>query len=786
MKTLKYAARFLIRAKSYTLINLLGLAFSLACCIILMRYIHRELTVDTHCVDREQVYAVKVSMEGGEYIGGFSHYSYDSINLDKRYIDKATHYTPLVEDFIDVNGQRFALRTLVTDSVYFQLFPYPVVQGKIKLDKPESVLLKKDFAQKIFGNESPIGKVIRHSNGKDLVVEGILDNPSCKTSLQFDMVLSYELSTQWERMATELYRFMPNTDMKAMNAIGSKPRYLNDPQWDTRQYTFSFLPIKELYWQGNLHDDLEKTMTLSGIRSHILILSGVCLLMLLTGILNFVNLYLVAMLRRGKEYGLKKVYGASGFRIFLQIGMENFLLIFWALMVAWLIVEVTQIPVGRLLNMPFFYTPFDGWLSLGLLVVLPLVTSIYPFIKYNYAPPVRSIQSIGWSSRSVRSRMMFLGIQYVLTFLLVVFALYFDRQLGLMLNTEPGFRTENIINIKLLYQSKDFSNFSEEKWKADNAQRKLLRDKIAACPYIEYQESYFDPLIGGYGQDYVNEEGKTVFLSMKRISPSFFKMFNIDIEEGALLEKSTEKRYHVLNRSAMKAFGFSSLEEAKVVEADRFRKNKQTTLYPIEAVVEDYYAGHLSAGAQPTIYEIDRFGGVYSYIAYQEGNLQNLLASIKETMKEIYGVENLEYTFLEDDIKALYDEDRKVATIYTIFALIAIAISCLGLFGISLFDIRQRYREIGIRKVNGAKIKDLYRLLFRKYVMVLIAAFVVAIPIAYYLITLYTQDFVVKAPIGIGIFIIALLVVSIISLGTLFWQVHKAANINPADVVKSE
>jgi ABC-type antimicrobial peptide transport system permease subunit len=141
---------------------------------------------------------------------------------------------------------------------------------------------------------------------------------------------------------------------------------------------------------------------------------------------------------------------------------------------------------------------------------------------------------------------------------------------------------------------------------------------------------------------------------------------------------------------------------------------------------------------------------------------------------------------MDDEVEALYKEDRKVATIYTIFALIAIAISCLGLFGISLFDIRQRYREIGIRKVNGAKIKDLYRLLFRKYVVVLVAAFVVSIPIAYYLITLYTQDFVVKAPIGIGIFIIALLVVSIISLGTLFWQVHKAANINPADVVKSE
>ena len=177
--------------------------------------------------------------------------------------------------------------------------------------------------------------------------------------------------------------------------------------------------------------------------------------------------------------------------------------------------------------------------------------------------------------------------------------------------------------------------------------------------------------------------------------------------------------------------------------------------------------------------------GTYQ-IAYTPGHLNELVDYIHEVQQDIFGSKDFDYTLLENDIKALYKEDRKVATIYTVFALIAIAISCLGLFGISLFDIRRRYREIGIRKVNGAKIKDLYRLLFRKYVVVLVAAFVVSIPIAYYLITLYTQDFVVKAPIGIGIFIIALLVVSIISLGTLFWQVHKAANINPADVVKSE
>jgi len=141
---------------------------------------------------------------------------------------------------------------------------------------------------------------------------------------------------------------------------------------------------------------------------------------------------------------------------------------------------------------------------------------------------------------------------------------------------------------------------------------------------------------------------------------------------------------------------------------------------------------------------------------------------------------------LEDDVKALYKEDRKIASIYNIFAMIAIAVSCLGLFGISLFDIRQRYREIAIRKAHGAGMKDLYQLLFKKYFLVLGASFVVATPLAYYLIHQYTADFVVKAPIGIGIFVIALLLVALISMGTLWWQIRKAANIDPATVMKNE
>ena len=784
MKTIKYAIRFLVRSKSYTLINLLGLAFSMACCIILMRYIHRELTVDTHCVDREKVYMTKVSMEGSEHVAGISGYSYDPIELDENQIEIKSHFTSLEDDYLLLNGYRFPSRTIVTDSAFFQLFHYPLLQGKVSLDKPTSVLLMKEFAQKLFGKTNPIGKTIQHSNGKELIIEGVLDQPSCKSSIQFDMVLSRHLSTRWERMTTDFYRFLPSTDIKAMNEVGRKPRYINNPQWDTRQITFSFVPLQETYWHSEWQD--QKTMFLSGEKSHLYILCGVCLLLLLTGILNFVNIYLMCMLRRGKEYGLKKVYGANKSNMFLQIWLENFLLTASALLIAWFIIEVTQIPVSHLLNTQFTYIAFDGWLSLGILLLLPIITSIYPFVKYNLDSPIRSIQSIGWSSRSVRSRMVFLGMQYVLTLIITVCALYYNTQLSLLLNTNPGFRTQNIIAVKLIYSSQDYSGYSEEKYQQERARNKALGEKLKGCPVIEHIEPVWDKITErAYETNYITPEGEKVLLARRLVSPSFFKMFNIGLEEGAIPENN-EKRCYIINRAAMKALQFSSLEDASLIEENRYRRNKNTPYHPIIAIAKDHYGGHLSMGAQPTIYEVGEFGRESVYIAYQEGRLQDLLEYLRGIMKEFYGTETVEYSILDEEVKAIYQEDRKIAGIYNIFAVIAIAVSCLGLFGISLFDIRQRYREIAIRKVNGAGLKDLYRLLFRKYLLVLGTSFVVATPLAYYLIHRYTVDFVLKAPIGFGIFALALALITAITVGTLWWQIRKAASIDPAVVMKTE
>ena len=789
MKTLKYAWRFLMRSKSYTIINLLGLAFSLACSIILMRYIHRELTVDTHCIDREHVYAICTNTEGNRGLSGLKQYNYDTISIDNRFVEAMTTYIPLEKDYVISGTNRIPARCLVTDSVFFQLFHYPIVQGKLSLTTPQSALLTEKYARKIFGNENPIGKVLRYSNGKDITVEGIVGEPECKTTINFDIILSSKLSQHWERMNTELYRFLPGTDINAINKTGSVPRYINDPKYDTRTHTFSLISVKDIYWDGSL-TDREPAMFLSGNHSHLIILSGVCLLLLLTGILNFINLYLVALLRRGKEYGLKKVFGVCGKTLFANIWIENTLLVLSALLVSWLIIEIMSAPTEYLFDIHFSYTAFDGWLSASILLLLPVITSIYPYIKYNYTSPILSIRSIGVQSHSKHFRMFFLGAQYIITFLLVVLSLYFNRQLGMLLNTEPGFRTKNIMNVNLVYESKDFSSYTYESMQQRRQRVMQLDNELNACPFIElYEPSNENILTPTFGPNYLNNKGEKVFLNIHYATPAFFKLYDIKVIEGEIpdINKENRRTVFVVNKAALKALGYTSINGAGVIEENQKRANANASLQPIVAVVEDYFEGHLTSGIKPTIYPVGaRFSGDLYQIAYTPGKKKEVIDFLRNLEYKVYGSEDFEYTFLEDDIKAMYTQDRQTATIYSIFAGMAIIISSLGLLGISLFDIRQRYREIAIRKVNGASAKDLYRLLFRKYITVLIIAFVIAIPLAYYLINTYTQDFAVRAPVSIDIFIISLLLVIIISLGTLAYQIQKAAYINPTQIMKTE
>ena len=783
MKTLKYAIRFLLRSKSYTLINLLGLAFSLACCIILMRYIHRELTVDTHCVDREQVYALIQHIDGGRNLSMKPR----DMDMEKLQIETLSEIKQTKQEYLSYNQKVYPTDVLAIDTNFLKLFNYELLQGSIQLDKPGTVILTEECARRIFGKENPIGKVLRTSARKDAIVTGIIRKAPNKSILTFDALLDPSYNKVGSYLT--LLHFSPNADIKQIEKQFEQTRYSHYDH-HPHPYHYSLINLKELYWNKELSEKAELN---TGNKTQLGILATIGLIILLTGVMNFVNLYLICMQKRNKEYGLRKVFGIDGKGLFLHIWLENLLIITSALTLAGLLLEITYVPINRLLDYPFGYTPFDGWLFCAILLLLPILTSLYPYFKLHFAPPIVSLRSIGSERQSVRNRMVFLCIQYVFTFLLTILAFYFNKQLSLLLNTDPGFRTENVMTA---YLGKVWSNVTEKEMNNPFfgvSRVNTLKEKLAECPYIEYIEPRLILKSGNWEQTYINDKGEECILNLNPVNPDFFRMFGLKFIEGKLPETSQDEGFYehtqyVVNQAGLKALGYTSHRDGKIMETAR-KNSPYAEALPIRAVIEDFYGGNLTEGYKPMLFEVREHTFIPSdgcQIAYSSGRLNDLVNFLRQVNLETFGIADFDYTLLGNDVKALYKNDRIVAIIYTSFSLIAIIVSCLGLFGISLFDIRQRYREIAIRKAHGAGMKDLYQLLFKKYLLVLGASFVVAVPLAYYLIHQYTADFVVKAPIGIGIFVIALLLVALISMGTLWWQIRKAANIDPATVMKSE
>lgn len=267
----------------------------------------------------------------------------------------------------------------------------------VEMPGDDTAILTRDFAERLFGKENPIGKVLVYGE-KTVVVRGVIDVPSCKTTWRFGLLVSHGLQ-RWSRMGIELLRVLPGIDLDAINQVSNVYRE-TEYSGLTR---YKFIPWKQFYWDSSAF--VEKSLMNHGNSSYLFILSGVVALLLAVGILNFVNLYMVMLMKRSREYGIKKVLGLSRLSLLGEIWLENFVLVLASLFVAWLLIEITVVPVECLLGEQISYTVFDVWLSLGILLLLPLLTSVYPYVKYGYRLPIQSMRNIGMRY-SITSRVL--------------------------------------------------------------------------------------------------------------------------------------------------------------------------------------------------------------------------------------------------------------------------------------------------------------------------------------------------------------------------------------------
>lgn len=797
MKHVLLSLRTIFRFKTYTGINVAGLALSLACVFILVRYIHQEMTVNHFVPEAERTFFMAMVYDDGRTTLSSSR----NPNKDKEYrsplddpsVEKYSRFIMLAEDFIVAEDVRYTVSTMAVDTAFFDLIPYPCLEGTMKL-APDDALITRKLAQKLFGQESPIGKNVTSSTGKVARIVGVVGEPSTKSSLQFDMVFSKDLA-DWSRVSYEVVRLYRPENVVALNKKNEKPMKLSIIS--DQEAFFRLYPLKEIYLDKSV-SAYAKTF-LRGNTDVLKLLALVSGLILLVGLFNYVNLYTVVMQKRGKELGIKQIFGASKKQIFGQLYVENMCLNGIALLVVWLIVEVSRQVVATKYGIPVQSdSDFDWLLSGSVLFVLPFLIALYPFWKYTHAVPVRSLHSVFVGGKSLASRFIFLFFQYIITFCLVVTAIYLSRQLYFLLHTDVGYQAENVIQCRFWRENPSIYSMSPEEYDKEMAKNKSV------CALVE-QRLKESPLLTGfaYGEPpyqlnwelkFSTEQGETAEVLWMMTDKELMDLFGFQVAEGRTWNEEDELTQYKLiaNRAFLNALHITDWKSTKVTPDRRLwwssLENAKTPLpYEIVGVMEDFRSGHLSGGNKPIIFAFGKGDPRdWLYISFVPGKQKEAIAYLKQVYAEAIGSGEFEYSLVTDEIAKLHAEDLKVMLVIITFALIAVGISCLGLFGLSLYDIRQRYREIGLRKVHGAQVGDIYRLLIKKYVYVLLLAYLVGSTVAYLSIERYMETFVHRAPLSLWIFLVAGVLVALVALLTLYEQVRRASRINPADVIKRE
>ena len=805
MKLLKTSLRALNKFRTYTLVNMLGLSISLACVIIIARYVHQETTVNHFAKDIDRTFISSIEFQNSQPVFTAIEHVRNSFNdkeiMEDPAIEMVSHFMDIEDDRVSFGGNRYIVNTIVADTNFIQILPYPVLLGTAEFKRPNDVVLKKEIAQKMFGNENPIGKVITYTQGEPLQIIGVIGEPSTKTSFKFDLLVNINFKKNWYRSGQVLVMLHDKSDVEKINQKQRKFTYIRAYN---EQGRFQLYPFGDFYSnQTHTLYTYENPVFIRSGSGSLKVLSLVAIFILLVGVFNFINIYQVVSMRRSREFGIHKIHGASSAHIFGDIYIENLTMTSVALFFSWWLIETFETLVSSRLEFNTIQnTQFNIFLSVAILLLLPFITSIYPFLRYSSTPSITSLRSVHVGGSSMVSRKIFLFIQYMITFGLLVISLFFVKQLRFMLDADLGYNTENVMmctlmSMPLLDQSSPESMRNYAETLRNNEQ--LINQKMnGSTLFTEWAKG--KPLYRSEAIYPVSLAGKEDYkqVGVEFTDHPYMNLFDFQLVEGRLWDSTDvfEQYKCIINEAAMRMFSIEDIHSERLQFQRRIWTSSRLTEhemnlnppYEIVGVIKDFNTGHLSKSTLPMVFIYYERANPYSFLMgrYVPGKEEEAAAYLEELHKEINGNAEFKYSLLEENIAKLYEKDKRVSNIYTLFAMLAIFISCLGLFALSLFDTQQRYREIALRKINGATRKDIMNLLLTKYMLLLLASFVISVPLSYLAIHKYLETFAYKATITWGLFALAGVVVAGVSLLTLAWHVRKVTRINPAKVFKSE
>lgn len=783
---LKTALRNLLRAKIFTVINIAGFAIGICAVIFILHYIQFHLSYDNYHQNSDRIFRVGVinKIKGATDTDSpvFTPPIGPAMLKDFPEVENyVTYRTPRPVNLISNNKSYKIERVAYASQSYLNVFSTNFLSGDRSscLSVPNQIVLAKSTADKIFGGNNPIGQTLTTEEKESFTVSGIIEDSPQNSDLRFNGIVSFTTLYKGNRNALDWnggHQYVTYVMLKNSAFRKTVEEKFPSFMWGYINKYFVGMgvkyepylqPIKDIHTKYN--DDSK------GLKTNIYIFSVIALFILALACTNFINLFMSRAIKRNKEIGVRKVLGANRKDIFMQFIFESSLLIIISTLTALILCAVTMPLYNKLTGQEFTFLgiiDFKLLASTGLaMLLICFLAAFYPSLVLSSFQPAQIMKkSVSNKPRRISLRGALVIFQFTISIALIICTFLINNQLDFIKNKKLGFDKENQIYVPLAgsKMSAAYENIKAEMMKINGV------IGVAASSEV--------PVDGFTSNGYFPEGFKNpVMLNVVDADADFFSTYNIPVITGRNFYSGgqADKEAYIVNEAFVKKMNWSN-PIGKVIE-----RNGQ---HIIIGVVKDFHYASLHDNIAPLIITNSPETGKFNYLTLKlkSANLTSVISSIKNVYNSFSEGQPMDYSFLDESLDKVYKQESTFREIFASFSAIAIVIALLGILGLTLFAVEQKKKEIAIRKVHGASIKNISMLISKQFTKWILLANIIAWPAAFYFITNWLDEFAYKANVTLFYFVLSGAVVLLLALAIICYHTIKVATINPIESLKYE
>lgn len=778
--------RQFLHNKLYMLIKLLGLAVGMAVSLMIMLYILHELSFDRFHGKKEEIYNVVVESHRKGIVERSAQITAavgPSLQEEFPEIESTCRFSIFGRKYFNVNGKSLLLNEVgYADSTLFDMFSFSLMRGNKErvLHKPFRIVLTESAADKLFPEKDPVGQIIRLGNEQPLTVTGIMQDPPENSHLQFDALISFSTlyeyeniylgwdggwgyhtyvhvneNINWDHFGTKLVPFLEKHINKKYRNFGVEIK-------------LRFDKLKNVY----LFSSAQGSQPLTGNFSEILIFGAVALFILLIAAINFMNLSTARYSKRAREVGVRKVLGAERGHLRRQFLAESVIISLIALLLATVLVEIFLPAFNHFIDKSLGLYK-DQWYIFPVLIFVAVLAGLlsgsYPAIFLSAFKPARVIKGQLTTQSNGLLRNILVVFQFFISSVLIIATITIYRQLNYMYSKRLGYDKENVLVLDLL--GNDAKNNYE-----------ILKNEIKKLSYVKNASASSQLPVWGLTRNGYVPEGleEPIMIHVLDVDEDYFETMNIPVLAGESFRSGSQTDNHdyMINKALADKMNWENPLGKTIF------RNRQ---HRVIGMTDNFHYAPMYHEIEPLIFTNKPYLGFdYLSIKLLTSDYEMALSEIEKIWHDVLPGSPFKYSFLNQALYQSYGSVEQFGNMFTAFAVLAIFIACLGLFGLASYLTEQRRKEIGIRKTFGADVSRIVWMLGTDFTKMVVLGNLIAWPVAWLIMQYWLENFAYSAPLRWWIFLVSLIVSLSVAVITVAWKSVRAAGQNPADIIRYE